>query len=115
MCCYHPSQDDLDVCITAAATQKKRLRREPPDPAGTANLQSLHNRSAWFSRRPLIAADLNYSRDSGVFLSIVSIAEFFSQSSAALPRPHEPRLPCDRVVTVMGRIIQQTLFEPSPV
>jgi len=23
MGCYHPSQDDLDVCITAAATQKK--------------------------------------------------------------------------------------------
>jgi hypothetical protein len=70
MGCYHPSQDDLDVCITAAATQKKVReidRHEPADPAGTANFQSLHNRSAWFSRRPLIAADLNYSRDSGVF------------------------------------------------
>jgi hypothetical protein len=42
-------------------------RHEPADPAGTANFQSLHNRSAWFSRRLLIAADLNYSRDSGVF------------------------------------------------
>jgi hypothetical protein len=27
MGCYHPSQDDLDVCITAAATQKKTFAK----------------------------------------------------------------------------------------
>jgi hypothetical protein len=70
MCCYHPSQDDLDVCIAAVATKKNVPeidRYEPANPAGRANPQSLHNRSAWFSRRPLIAADLHYSRNSGAF------------------------------------------------
>jgi hypothetical protein len=49
MGCYHPSQDDLDVCITAAATKKNVReidRHEPADPAGAANLQSLHNSTA---------------------------------------------------------------------
>src|ERR1700731_108576 len=110
MGCYHPSQDGLDVCITAA-TQKKSSRNSRRERA-LAKLHSLDSSSFRSSRRPLIAADLTIPE---LVLNIASTVDCFSQSSGTLPRPHVRRFRCDSVVTVMGRIIEQTLFEPSPI